>query len=61
MKTWTVIRHSGRTGYPARVAFAGDEPRAQSFYEKEASKLRQGSILLMDHAGGVQAYRWGPR
>ena len=61
MKTWTVVRHAGRTGHPARVAFAGDEKRARSFYAKRSSELKQGSILLIDHAGGVQAYLWGTR
>lgn len=57
-KAWHVIRHSGRTGYPPRIAFTGTMDRATSFFDRTRAELKQGSVLLMDHAGGVQDYHW---
>ena len=60
-KPWTVIRHSGRGKLPPRIAYRGQEENARVYFNKIRSKLKIGSVLLIDHAGGLQAFEWGPR
>lgn len=54
-------RHSGRTSDPPRQRFTGPEARARSVFNRIAADLKQGSVLLMDHRGGIQGYRWAPK
>lgn len=60
-KTWTVLRHSGRHDDPPRIRFTGPELRATNVFNRIAADLRQGSVILIDHKGGLQAYKWAPR
>ena len=61
VKAWTVIRHSGRGQSQARIAYSGTESGARKSYERQSEAIKRGSVLLLDHAGGLQAFKWKGR
>lgn len=58
--TWTVRRHGGRRTDQWRLIYQGNEAEARTRYEREAERLRQGRVILLDPQEQVAESKWAP-
>lgn len=58
---WMVTRWGGLDRWPSRVVFLGSEDLARKRYAKEAEKMRQGKVELVNGQGATEDLQWAPR